>query len=89
MNRRAFLVSLPFLPSAVKAVVAAPVAPPTLAYKANAMGVHSMLRDCGSVVSKPLDLDDIFQQLYALKRNRSDPPQVLYFRRDDGSLIQL
>jgi hypothetical protein len=44
-----------------------------LEYKANALGIFTMLSDCNRVVDlngNDLDLDYIFEQLYYLKRNR-------------------
>jgi hypothetical protein len=73
MNRRSFLTSLPFLPSAVRAVAAAAAVPAPLPgyYRADARGIHTLLRDCGRCVEQsPLDLDALFKQLYAIRKAR-------------------
>jgi hypothetical protein len=44
-----------------------------LEYKANALGLHTQLKDANRIVDRQgddLDLDYLFQQLYYLKRNR-------------------
>lgn len=91
MNRRLFLASLPFLPSAVKAALAelAPY-PHYSAYHADARGIHALLKDCGKCVEPaPLDLDALFDQIYALKSRRNSQPPNLFVHNSHGCLIQI
>ncbi len=72
MNRRFFLASVPFLPSAVKAALQKPA--PQMDYRpfyADSRGIHVLLQDCGRCVEPAsLDLDYIFERVYALKKHR-------------------
>jgi len=81
MNRRLFIASIPFLPSAVKAALRKQE--PQLvagAYIGDSRGIHALLEECGRCVEPaPLDLDEVFKKIYALKRHRNERPQGIMF----------
>ena len=92
MNRRSFIASIPFAPSAVKAVAVAMAQAPLAvapvnqwAYQADARGIHQLLTDCGKCVDqKSIDLNDIFERIYALKRRRNSAPAELWVRVEEN-----
>ena len=92
MNRRTFFAGLLALPAVVKAVVRAPHSQPVAqwAYNADSRGIHKLLQDCAKCVEPaPLDLDEIFNRIYALKRHRNEYPSELFVRNQYGHLIQI
>ncbi len=83
MNRRGFIASIPFLPTAVKAVVTSASVPQVIssgypwAYNANAKSIQQLLEDCGKCVEPaPFDMDAFFEQLYRLKCHRENSALV-------------
>lgn len=71
MNRRAFLLAIPFLPAVARAITQSPVrVGPEYFWQVNS-GIHGMLEQCGNVVEKRApDLEYVFQKVYALKCHR-------------------
>ncbi len=78
MNRRGFLLSLPFLPLAVKGIVSNPPVQAGILFQPDAIyawrgygSIHELLEACGKCVEPPpFDMDEIFQRIYAVKRAR-------------------
>lgn len=89
MNRRTFLTSLIAAPAGVALAVKAQASQPEYYWQVDSTSFHRLLRKCGEVVEKPLDLDEVFQRVYELKRHRNREPQLLYWRNRDGSLSPL
>lgn len=87
MNRRTFLASLVAIPAGIVAAVKIGARESVGGYpfQHHNTGIHGLLQKCGNVVdAKPMDLDEIFNKIYALKCNRKDFDSMVYLHTGEN-----